>query len=111
MTVADDKSWLWQAHTPAETGPGQVRIKIAATALNRADLMQRQGIYPPPPGYSQIPGLECAGEIVEVGEGVELFEPGPQVCALLAAETGLHERVCGNAADEILVNQPVRNPQ
>jgi putative PIG3 family NAD(P)H quinone oxidoreductase len=67
-----------------ELGPGQVRIRVAATAVNRADLAQRAGRYPPPPGASDVMGLECAGEVLEVGEGVSRVAVGDQVCALLA---------------------------
>ncbi|WP_248489899.1 NAD(P)H-quinone oxidoreductase [Tsukamurella sp. PLM1] len=66
-----------------EPGPGEVRIKVAAAAVNRADLMQRQGLYPPPAGASPIMGLEVSGTVDAVGPGVEL-EPGDEVCALMA---------------------------
>jgi len=65
-------------------GPGEVLIRVVATALNRADLLQRQGRYPPPPGASEVLGLECAGEIVQVGEGVPSTRLGERVMALLA---------------------------
>lgn len=65
-------------------GPAEVRIRVVATALNRADLLQRQGRYPPPPGASEVLGLECAGEIVEVGKGVSPSRIGERVMALLA---------------------------
>jgi putative PIG3 family NAD(P)H quinone oxidoreductase len=61
-----------------------VRISVAATALNRADLLQRQGKYPPPPGASEILGLECAGVVSALGEGTGRFEVGERVMALLA---------------------------
>src|SRR5688500_14928869 len=67
-----------------EPGPGEVLLRVTATAVNRADLLQRQGFYPPPPGASDIIGLECSGEIVAVGEDVEGWQPGDQACALLA---------------------------
>jgi len=57
---------------------------VHATAINRADLVQRSGGYPPPPGASPIMGLECAGTVMEVGEGVSRVRPGDAVCALLA---------------------------
>ncbi|MGK2886979.1 MAG: NAD(P)H-quinone oxidoreductase [Rhodococcus sp. (in: high G+C Gram-positive bacteria)] len=63
---------------------GQVIVDVAATAVNRADLMQRQGVYPPPPGASEILGLECSGVISELGEGVHGWRVGDRVCALLA---------------------------
>jgi putative PIG3 family NAD(P)H quinone oxidoreductase len=67
-----------------EPGPGEVLIDVAATAVNRADLLQRQGFYPPPPGASKVIGLECSGTIAAVGEGVTAWIVGTQVCALLA---------------------------
>src|SRR5690606_14938788 len=65
---------------------------VAASAVNRADLLQRTGNYPPPPGASEVPGLECSGVIVEVGEDVEGLRTGDRVCALLAGG-GYAERV------------------
>lgn len=65
-------------------GPGEVVLDVAATAVNRADLLQRQGLYPPPPGASDIIGLECSGTVAAVGEGVEGWQIGDQACALLA---------------------------
>ncbi len=73
---------LGEAPEPA-LGPGQVRIEIVATAVNRADLMQRRGLYPPPPGASTVLGLECSGIISELGEGVSDRKPGDRVAALL----------------------------
>jgi putative PIG3 family NAD(P)H quinone oxidoreductase len=67
-----------------EPGPGEVLIDVAATAVNRADLLQRQGFYPPPPGASGVIGLECSGTIADVGEGVTGWDVGTPVCALLA---------------------------
>ncbi len=72
-----------EVETP-RPGPGEVLIKVAAAGVNRADLMQRQGHYPPPPGASPIIGLECAGEIAEVGEGVTGWGVGDACVALLA---------------------------
>ncbi|MFJ1753744.1 NAD(P)H-quinone oxidoreductase [Kitasatospora sp. NPDC088134] len=63
---------------------GEVLVEVAATAVNRADLLQRQGFYDPPPGSSPYPGLECAGRIVELGPGVAGWAVGDEVCALLA---------------------------
>ena len=80
----DGKHLRWE-ETPAPTpGTGEVRIAVRATAVNRADLVQRGGGYPPPPGASDILGLECAGEVVEVGAGVGRVKVGDRVCALLA---------------------------
>lgn len=65
-------------------GPGEVLIKVAAAGVNRPDVLQRQGRYDPPPGASLLPGLEVAGEIAALGEGVENWRVGDKVCALLA---------------------------
>ncbi len=67
-----------------EPGPGEVTITVVATAVNRADLMQRRGLYPPPPGVTDVIGLECSGTIAALGEGVEGHAVGDEVCALLA---------------------------
>jgi putative PIG3 family NAD(P)H quinone oxidoreductase len=64
-------------------GPGQVIVDVAASAVNRADLMQRRGLYPPPAGAPPYPGLECSGTIVTVGPDVTGWHEGDQVCALL----------------------------
>ncbi len=63
--------------------PGEVLIKVAAAGVNRPDCLQRQGGYPPPPGASDIPGLEVAGTVVALGQGVEIWQTGDEVCALL----------------------------
>jgi putative PIG3 family NAD(P)H quinone oxidoreductase len=73
-------------------GPGEVVLDVAATAVNRADLLQRQGFYPPPPGASEILGLECSGVVSEVGDGVAGWSVGDEVCALLSGG-GYAERV------------------
>jgi putative PIG3 family NAD(P)H quinone oxidoreductase len=67
-----------------EPAPGEILIAVAAAGINRPDLMQRQGNYPPPPGASDIPGLEAAGTVAALGEGVTGFKIDDQVCALLA---------------------------
>ena len=67
-----------------QPGPGELVIDMTATAVNRADTMQRQGFYPPPPGASDVLGLECSGVVSAVGEGVESWSVGDEVCALLA---------------------------
>src|SRR5690606_28994176 len=82
----------WQEVPDPRPGPGEVVIDVAASAVNRADLLQRQGHYPPPPGAPPYPGLECAGVISEVGPGVEGLSPGDEVAALLAGG-GYAERV------------------
>ncbi len=75
-----------------EPGPGEVVVEVRATALNRADLLQLRGLYPPPPGEPEPPGLECAGEILEIGPGVEGWKAGDRVMALLGGG-GHAERV------------------
>ncbi len=72
---------------------GEVLLDVAATAVNRADLLQRAGKYPPPPGASEILGLECSGRIAALGEGVTGWQVGDEVCALLSGG-GYAERVC-----------------
>jgi NADPH:quinone reductase len=67
-----------------QPGPGEVLIHVAAAGVNRPDVLQRKGIYPPPPGITDIPGLEVAGEVVLLGEGVQEPELGARVCALVA---------------------------
>jgi len=67
-----------------EPAPGEILIAVAAAGINRPDLMQRQGNYPPPPGASDIPGLEVAGTVAALGEGIVGFAAGDRVCALLA---------------------------
>jgi len=74
---------LTEVPTPSPSG-NQVLIKVAAAGVNRPDLMQRQGVYPPPPGASPILGLEIAGTIVEIGDEVRDLKIGDQVCALVA---------------------------
>lgn len=64
--------------------PGEVAIEVVAAGVNRADLLQRQGFYPPPPGESDIMGLEVSGVVAEVGAGVRDLRPGDRVCALLS---------------------------
>jgi len=65
-------------------GPGEVVVEVAASGVNRADLMQREGRYPPPAGAPPYPGLECSGRVRSVGDGVTGWRPGDEVCALLA---------------------------
>lgn len=79
-----DGKLVWQQTPKPEPGPGEVLIQVTASALNRADLSQRAGGYAPPPGASQILGLECSGTVVELGESVESIDIGSEVCALLA---------------------------
>src|SRR5262245_51101125 len=81
-------------------GPGEVLIRVAAAGVNRPDVMQRRGAYPPPPGASDIPGLEVAGEIVALGEGVRDWGPGDKVCALVAG--GGYATLCVAPAPQCL---------
>src|SRR5262247_4174607 len=62
---------------------GEVLVKVAAAGVNRPDVMQRQGLYPPPKGATDIPGLEIAGEVVACGPGVTRWKPGDKVMALV----------------------------
>jgi putative PIG3 family NAD(P)H quinone oxidoreductase len=74
----------WTEVADLEPGPGEVLIDVAASAVNRADTLQRQGFYPPPPGASEIIGMECSGRIARLGAGVSGWSAGDPVCALLA---------------------------
>ena len=74
----------WREVPDAAAGPGEVLVRVQATAVNRADLMQREGHYDPPPGASTYPGLECSGTIEALGTGVSGWAVGSEVCALLA---------------------------
>ena len=66
---------------------GEVLVRVSASAMNRADLLQRRGLYPPPPGWREdIPGLELAGEVVEVGPDVTAFRAGDRVTAIASGE-------------------------
>ncbi|MEV0582724.1 NAD(P)H-quinone oxidoreductase [Nonomuraea sp. NPDC050310] len=82
----------WREVPEPVPGPGDVLIEVTASAVNRADVMQRQGFYNPPPGDSDYPGLECSGVIIEVGANVPGLAVGDQVCALLGGG-GYAERV------------------
>jgi len=73
----------WEEVDTPGPGPEEVLVRVHATALNRADLLQRKGKYPPPPGVTDILGLEMAGEVVEAGERVRAAKAGDRVCALL----------------------------
>ncbi|REK89200.1 NAD(P)H-quinone oxidoreductase [Streptomyces inhibens] len=75
---------VWAEVPDPQPAEGEVLIEVAASAVNRADLLQRQGFYDPPPGSSPYPGLECSGRIIEVGPGVHGWAVGDEVCALLA---------------------------
>ncbi|MCX2732520.1 NAD(P)H-quinone oxidoreductase [Saccharopolyspora sp. NFXS83] len=87
----------WTEQADPRPGPGEVLVDVAAAGVNRADLSQRQGNYPPPKGASEILGLECSGTVAELGEGVADWRVGDEVCALLAGG-GYAERVVVPAA-------------
>jgi putative PIG3 family NAD(P)H quinone oxidoreductase len=80
-----------------EPGPGEVLIRVAAAGVNRPDVLQRKGVYPPPQGVTDIPGLEVAGEVVRTGVGVSDPAVGARVCALVAGG-GYAEYVAAPAA-------------
>ena len=82
----------WDDVPDPVAGEGELLVDVAASAVNRADLLQRQGFYPPPPGGSEILGLECSGTVAAAGTGVDGWSVGDPVCALLAGG-GYAERV------------------
>ncbi len=93
VTAPGDADVLaWQEVTDPVAGPGEVIVEVAAAAVNRADLLQRQGLYPPPPGAPEWLGLECSGTVVELGQGVTSLSIGDEVCCLLSGG-GYAERV------------------
>lgn len=83
-----------------QPGAGEVLVEVAAAGVNRPDAMQRKGIYAPPPGVSDIPGLEIAGTVVELGPGVEALAKGDRVCALVAG--GGYAELCVAPAPQCL---------
>jgi putative PIG3 family NAD(P)H quinone oxidoreductase len=87
----------WAEVPDPVAGPGEVLLDVVAAGVNRADLLQRQGHYPPPPGASEIIGLECAGRVAQLGDGVTGWSVGDEVCALLAGG-GYAEKVAVPAA-------------
>lgn len=74
----------WTEVEDPQPGPGEVLIEVAAAGVNRADMMQRMGLYPPPPGAPPYPGLECSGTVAALGAGVTGWHVDDQVCALLS---------------------------
>ncbi len=86
---------------PPVPGPGQIRVRVQAAGLNRADIIQRKGGYPAPPGWpADIPGLEYAGEVDVLGEGVERWRPGDRVMGLVGG--GAHAEMLVVHDDEVL---------
>ena len=102
--VVDDSpehGLLWQTVPAVRPEPAQVLVDICATAVNRADLLQRRGGYPPPPGAPPYLGLEMAGTVADVGADVVGFVPGDRVCALLAG---------GGYAEQVAVDHRLLTP-
>ncbi|MCP9212682.1 NAD(P)H-quinone oxidoreductase [Streptomyces cucumeris] len=97
---------LWAEVPDPVPGEGEVLIDVVAGGVNRADLLQRQGVYPPPPGASGYPGLECSGRIAAVGPGATGWTVGDEVCALLAGG-GYAERVVVPAGQVLPVPEGV----
>lgn len=83
IEIQDGSALHLTARPKPVAGPGEVLIRVRAAGINRPDLLQRAGLYPPPKGASDILGLECAGEIVAIGDGVTDWKVGGAVCALL----------------------------
>lgn len=106
IVVASKGLLTWQEVTDIEPGAGEILIKISAAGVNRADLLQAAGKYPPPPGASETLGLEVSGTIAELGEGVTGWNVGQQVCALLAGG-GYAEYVAVPAAQVMPVPETV----
>ena len=93
--VVEEKQFRIADADPPPSGPNDLRIRVRATAVNRADLLQRDGHYPPPPGASEIIGLECSGAVIEAGENVRGWSKGDRAMALLAG---------GGYAEEVVVD-------
>lgn len=97
---------VWTEVDDPEPGHGEVLVEVAASAVNRADVNQRRGNYPPPPGVTDVPGLECSGTIAAVGGGVTGWQVGDKVCALLAGG-GYAERAVAPAGQLLPVPENV----
>ncbi|MEU1624059.1 NAD(P)H-quinone oxidoreductase [Streptomyces sp. NPDC020096] len=97
---------VWAEVPDPEPGEGEVLVDVVASAVNRADLLQRQGFYDPPPGAPPYPGLECSGRISALGPGVSGWSVGDEVCALLAGG-GYAERVAVSAGQLLPVPRGV----
>ena len=91
---------VWQQVPDVAPGPGEVLVKVSAAGVNRADLLQAAGLYPPPPGASELLGMEVSGVIEAVGDGVADWSPGQEVCALLAG--GGYAEYVAVAAGQVL---------
>ncbi len=97
---------VWDEVPDPVPGEGEVLVEVVASAVNRADILQRQGFYNPPPGASPYPGLECSGRIAALGPGVSGWAVGDQVCALLAGG-GYAEKVAVPAGQLLPVPEGV----
>ena len=97
---------MWDEVPDPVAGEGEVLVEVVASAVNRADILQRQGFYDPPPGASVYPGLECAGRIAEVGPGVSGWAVGDEVCALLSGG-GYAEKVAVPAGQLLPVPESI----
>lgn len=100
-TTQAGRPLVWQETADPTVGSEEVLVEIRATALNRADLMQRAGNYPPPPGASEILGLEMAGVVAQTGTQVQGWQAGDRVCALLPG---------GGYAEKVTVPQQMLMP-
>ncbi len=92
--IEQDNRLVWSEAPDPQMGDHDITIEVKATAVNRADLMQHKGLYPPPPGASPILGLECAGIVKTIGSQVTQYQPGDSVCALLAGGGYAETVVC-----------------
>lgn len=97
---------MWDEVPDPVPGEGEVLVEVVASAVNRADILQRQGFYDPPPGASPYPGLECSGRIAALGPGVSGWAVGDPVCALLAGG-GYAEKVAVPAGQLLPVPEGV----
>ncbi|MEU2063682.1 NAD(P)H-quinone oxidoreductase [Streptomyces sp. NPDC013455] len=97
---------VWDEVPDPVPGEGEVLVEVVASAVNRADILQRQGFYDPPPGASPYPGLECSGRIAAIGPGVSGWAVGDQVCALLSGG-GYAEKVAVPAGQLLPVPEGV----
>lgn len=104
ITKSTQNQLVWEEVESPTLHPGQIRIDVRASAVNRADLLQHRGFYPPPPGASPILGLECAGIVSETAGDVKTHRVGDAVCALLAGG-GYAEQVVCNAEHALPIPQ------
>lgn len=115
-TPGDINQLTFGEYPTPEPGAHEILIKVAATALNRADLLQREGKYPPPPGASPILGLEISGTVEQIGSQVSHWKPGDRVCALLpgggyAEYVTVHEHLALGVPANISLSQAAAIPE